>query len=143
MTEVAFHLNVGDRTAYLCRLLRKAYLKGSRVHVLGEASSLEALDRALWLMAPGEFVPHARWGSAAHVRRHSPIVLEAQEPEWAQVDVLVNLADRALCGVGVVPRIIEVVGSEPGGREKGRERWRLYRQAGIEPTAHDLSASVA
>ncbi|MDQ7744440.1 DNA polymerase III subunit chi [Hydrogenophaga pseudoflava] len=143
MTEVAFHLNVGDRTAYLCRLLRKAYLKGSRVHVLGEASSLEALDRALWLMAPGEFVPHARSGSAAHVRRHSPIVLGALEPEWAQVDVLVNLADQALCGVGVVPRIIEVVGSEPGGREKGRERWRLYRQAGIEPTAHDLSASVA
>ena len=59
------------------------------------------------------------------------------------VDVLVNLSDQALCGVGVVPRIIEVVGSEPGGREKGRERWRLYRQAGVEPAAHDLSGSVA
>lgn len=142
MTEVAFHLNVGDRTAYLCRLLRKAYLKGSRVHVLGDAASLDSLDRALWLMAPGEFVPHARAGSAAQVRRRSPIVLGSKEPEWDQVEVLVNLGDQALCGVGVVPRIIEVVGSEPGGREKGRERWRLYRQAGVEPTAHDLSASV-
>ena len=51
MTEVAFHLNVGDRTVYLCRLLRKAYLKGSRVYVLGGASSIDPLDRALWLMA--------------------------------------------------------------------------------------------
>lgn len=143
MTEVAFHLNVGDRTAYLCRLLRKAYLKGSRVHVLGDVPALDPLDRALWLMAPGEFVPHARAGSAEHVRSRSPIVLGAQEPEWARVDVLINLSDKALCGIGAVPRIIEVVGSEPGGREKGRERWRLYRQAGVEPTAHDLSGSVA
>ena len=28
MTEVAFHLNVGDRTVYLCRLLRKASCSG-------------------------------------------------------------------------------------------------------------------
>lgn len=143
MTEVAFHLNVGERTAYICRLLRKAYLKGSRVYVLGEAPTIDPLDRALWLMAPGEFVPHASGGCSVLVRRHSPIVLGTSEPEWGTVDVLVNLSDQLLCGVGLVPRVIEVVGSEAGGREKGRARWRLYRQAGVEPAVHDLSASTS
>ena len=143
MTEVAFHLNVGDRNAYLCRLLRKAYLKGSRVHVLSDTHTIDALGRALWLMAQGEFVPHARDTSPAFVRRRSPIVLSAHVPDWGQVDVLVNLSDQALSGVDQVQRIIEVVGSEPGGKEKARERWKLYRQAGIEPIAHDLSAPMA
>lgn len=142
MTEVAFHLNVGDRSAYLCRLLRKAYLKGSRVHVLCDAHMIDPLDRTLWLMGQGEFVPHAKGTSPEFVRSRSPIVLSAHAPDWAQVDVLVNLSDQPLSGIDQVQRIIEVVGSEPGGREKARERWRLYRQAGVEPVAHDLSAST-
>lgn len=140
MTEVAFHLNVGDRGAYLCRLLRKAYLKGSRVHVLCDTHMIDTLDRALWLMGQGEFVPHARGSSPEFVRRRSPILLSAHAPDQAQVDVLVNLSDQPLYGIGQVQRIIEVVGSEPGGKEKARERWKLYRQAGVEPIAHDLSA---
>ena len=59
MTEIAFHVNVPDRLAYACRLLRKAVRQGARVAVTAPPATLRGLDRALWTFEPTEFVPHA------------------------------------------------------------------------------------
>ena len=142
MMEVAFHLRVGDRDAYVCRLLRKAYLKGARVHVLCDSADVESLDRSLWLMAQGEFLPHARDTAPERVLRRTPIVLGTRLPAVDGLDVLINLSDTPVLEVDDL-RIIEVVGSAPEALEKARERWRLYKQAGTEPVAHDLSAARA
>ena len=48
MTEVTFHFNVSEKTAYACRLLRKAWAARAPVGVLGDAAALRALDEALW-----------------------------------------------------------------------------------------------
>ena len=40
MTEIIFHVNVPDKLAYSCRLLRKAYLSGARVSVTAEPDVL-------------------------------------------------------------------------------------------------------
>lgn len=139
MTEVAFHLHVGERHPYVGRLLRKAYGRGARVHVLCSPADLEPLDRSLWLMAQGEFLPHARDTAPDRVLKRTPIVLGPRLPAAGGPDVLINLAPTPVLDRSDL-KIIEVVGSTPGELEQARERWRLYKQAGMEPVAHDLSA---
>ncbi|HET6787048.1 MAG TPA: DNA polymerase III subunit chi, partial [Aquabacterium sp.] len=39
MKLVEFHHGMGDKLAYACRLLRKAYRSGSRVVVTGDLST--------------------------------------------------------------------------------------------------------
>lgn len=137
MTEVAFHLNVPDATAYACRLLRKAYLKGARVRVLADAGQIDTLDRALWLMGQGEFVPHATDASSDRVRQRSPIVLGTESPPSAEV--LVNLSSRMPEQAGSFGRVIEIVGAQESDRLQARQRWTLYRREGLNPMAIDLA----
>jgi DNA polymerase III subunit chi len=139
MTEVAFHLNVPDIGSYACRLLRKAYVKGAQVRVMAEAAQIESLDRELWLMGQGEFVPHATHASAGRVRRFSPIVLRVEQPEAAEV--LVNLSSRMPQDAHAFGRVIEIVGSSEPARLQARQRWKQYRDVGLSPVAIDLAAS--
>jgi DNA polymerase III subunit chi len=139
MTEVAFHLNVADIGDYTCRLLRKAYLKGARVQVLADAALIERLDRDLWLLGQGEFVPHATGASPVRVRQRSPIVLGDAPAE--AVNVLVNLAPQLPEGAGAFARVIDIVGSGEVERQQARQRWKLYRDAGLDPVAIDLAGA--
>ncbi|MGM9428597.1 DNA polymerase III subunit chi [Hydrogenophaga sp. MI9] len=138
MTEVSFHLNVPDADAYVCRLLRKAYAKGARVWVVADESRLGALDRALWLMGQGDFVPHARSSAPSHVRQHTPILLG--DSDVGGEGVLVNLSTRMPENPAAFERVIEVVGTQETAREQARARWKQYRNAGFAPQAVDLSS---
>ena len=138
MTEVSFHLNVPDADAYVCRLLRKAYVKGARVCVVADEGQLVALDRALWLIGQGDFVPHARSSAPPHVCKHTPILLGTSE--HGGHEVLVNLSPRMPANVADFDRVIEVVGLQEAAREQARVRWKLYRNAGFTPQAVDLSS---
>ena len=109
MAEVAFHFNAPDKAAYACRLLRKAYLKGARVAVLAPREQLDTLDRGLWLLAQGEFVPHCIGADAEATRRHSPIHLLERLDERAPTQVLVNLTDAVPADYSRFERVIEVV----------------------------------
>lgn len=141
MTEVAFHLNVGDKREYACRLLRKAYLKGSRLLVLGDEPTIDALDQALWLMGQGEFVPHARDSDPVHVLRHSPILLSASDSDGFPAKVLVNMGHVIPTAVDRFDRVIELVSGGGDDRQEARERWRHYKAVGLEPLSHDLAGS--
>lgn len=141
MTEVAFHFNAPDQQAYACRLLRKGYLKGARLVVRAEAHALAALDVALWTFASGEFIPHAREGDAPSVLQRSPVQLYSQLPDVvddAASCVLVNLCASVPPGFERFARVIEVVTFDEHDRLQARERWRAYKQRGIEPVRHDL-----
>ena len=65
MTEVAFHFNVPDKMAYVCRLLRKAVNAGAKVAVIGDEATLAVLDPLLWTFSPHEFLAHCMADAAA------------------------------------------------------------------------------
>ncbi|MBS3997045.1 MAG: DNA polymerase III subunit chi [Hydrogenophaga sp.] len=141
MTEVDFHFNAPDKQAYACRLLRKAYLKGARLVVVTEPDALTALDAALWTFSTEDFLPHCREGDAAHVLKHSPILLCSAVPTGVSgraAAVLVNLRADMPRGYERFGRVIEVVATAQEDRESARARWMQYRGAGIEPNRHDL-----
>jgi len=137
--EVAFHFNAPEKTAYACRLLRKAYQKHARLLVLAEPRNAAALDQMLWTMFAPEFVPHCRNDAPAVLRASSPILIASGEiPSDFRADVLLNLTDAMPVGYERFSRVIEVVTADEPDRLRARERWRQYRVSGLEPLRHDL-----
>jgi len=141
MTEVAFHFNAPQKLGYACRLLRKAYLKGAQLVVLVPDEQVDELDQALWLMAPGEFVPHSVPGDPSTVQDRSPIRLVTAVPDTGGSAVLINLRDEAPLGFERFERVIDVVTMDDHDRQRARQRWRHYVAAGVEPLRHDLKSS--
>lgn len=142
MTEVEFHTGVADRIGFACRLLRKASRRGVRVLVTAPAEDLAALDRALWVFEERDFIPHVRVpGAPAAVAARTPIWLSPQVPgDAAAPRVLLNLGAEAPPDLSALERLIEVVGNEPDEVERGRSRWRAYKQAGLQIKHHTAAA---
>lgn len=146
--EVAFHFNATDKLQYACRLLRKAFGQGAHLHVLADASLAERLDMELWVRNPGDFLPHCTDAGSEAMLLRSPVVMG---PSVMSVPsglasqsmlVLVNLSEELpdITRMGRYQRVIEVVSTSPRDRELARDRWRSYRQLGLEPLRHDLGA---
>jgi DNA polymerase-3 subunit chi len=134
LAEVEFHSGVNDKLGFVCRLLRKAYLKGAQVAVRGSSDELARLDAALWSFEPREFVPHVR------LKRHeTPRPQLARTPLWLldagvpapHHEVLVNLGPQLAEGFETFARVIEVVSNDAEDRDAGRRRWRAYEAQGI------------
>ncbi len=151
--NVAFHLNVpaawSARSAYLCRLLAKAYAARARVWVVVAQDEGVRLDEALWTLPPDDFVPHVRLGSSPELLvPRSPIVIAApQDAVVGERHVLVNaqpLWPSALESTGhVFARVIEVVTDDEADKQAARQRWRRYQALGVQPVAHDRATRVA
>jgi DNA polymerase-3 subunit chi len=135
--EVEFHTGVEAPVAFACRLLRKAVRAGAALACTAEPAVLDELDRALWTFEERDFVPHVRMpGARPEVAARTPVWLCGGDPAPAAGRVLVNLG----AGVPGQPehfaRLIEIVGAQEGLATAGRERWRHYRQLGLEVRHH-------
>lgn len=140
MTDVSFHFNVPDRSAYLCRLLRKAVRQGARAVVTGPGPELKALDCMLWSFDPLEFVPHVRpaVGQAIAPRLlETPIWLLEDLGAAGHRDVLVNLGIDAPEGFERFARLIEVVSADADDRVAARARWKHYAAHGHAIETHE------
>jgi DNA polymerase-3 subunit chi len=144
LTEVEFHSGVADPVDFACRLLRKACRQGARVQVSAPAGTLAALDRALWTFEEREFVPHVRVpGATADVAARTPIWLSAQAGGEGAPRVVVNLDAEVPGDFDTLDRLIEIVGAEAEQAERGRNRWRAYKAAGLSITHHPAQRSRA
>ena len=140
MTEVTFHFNAADKWDYMCRLLRKAVSKGSRVTVIGDAALLTQFDQQLWTFSPLDFVPHCVVASCdAHTLAASPVVLCASLDGAPPHQVLLNLGEAVPAGFEQFERLIEVVGQDEADRTRSRARWKHYLNRGYSLARHDVS----
>ena len=142
IAEVEFHTGVADKLGFTCRLLRKAYRKGSRVLVTAPAELLGQLDRELWVFDERDFVPHLRTSGtpAAALAARTPIWLTDGRAPAGAPDVLVNLGAEAPDDLAPFTRVIEIVGAEPDDEQAGRQRWRTYKARGLAITHHAAAA---
>jgi len=143
MTELAFHFNVPDRTAYVCRLLRKAVERGTRVVVTGSPDTLQQLDSALWRFSPVDFVPHCHLESEAQVVAASPVILTPSPLSAPHHQVLLNLGHSVPEGFEQFERVIEVIGLDDEERQLARSRWKHYADGGHPITRHDLALKAS
>jgi DNA polymerase III subunit chi len=137
LTEVEFHTGVADRIGFACRLLRKASRQGARVLVTAPDEVLAELDRALWFFEERDFLPHVRMpGAKPSVAARTPVWLAHDAAVSGAPRLVVNLGAGAPADVAALERLIEVVAAEPDEAERGRQRWRAYKAAGLEIKHH-------
>ena len=141
MTEVSFHFNVPDRTAYTCRLLRKAIRQGAAVAVTGPAEALGHLDREMWTFDPVGFLPHRmlRPGEPVPDRHGATRVwLLENASDAPHHDVLVNFGADAPAGFESFARVIEIVSPDESDRLAARARWKHYAARGYAIDKHEV-----
>ncbi|MGQ9724375.1 MAG: DNA polymerase III subunit chi [Tepidimonas sp.] len=149
--HVAFYLNVPApwpaRSAYLCRLLAKAYASGARVWVVVAPDEVALLDQALWTLPADDFVPHVRSDAPELLLRRSPIVVAGPGDAMAgERGVLVNAQPEwpaVLDGAPGFVRVVEVVSTDDADKTAARRRWRRYQALGLNPVVHDRTRRPA
>lgn len=132
----------GARLRFACRLVEKAWLRNHRVRVqLDPGGDLDAFDEMLWTHSDRSFIPHQRLGAddSAPAPAPAPVVLaDAPDPDPGDGDLIVNLAAGVPAGYERFQRIAEVIDADHARRRSGRERYRRYRDSGIQPETHEM-----
>ena len=129
------------RLRFACRLVEKAWLHEHRVRVqLDPGGDGAAFDDLLWTFSDRSFVPHVRLADNARTAdQPAPVVIADGDIEGPDDrDMLVNLAAGVPARFQGYTRIAEVVDADKLRRKLGRERFRFYREQGIEPQTHEM-----
>ena len=127
------------RLTAACRLAEKAYEQGLKVVVrtTNPAETVE-LDELLWTFADRSFVPHVVWPGDPELAAATPVLVGSKALPDTHRDCMVNLAADAPADFSTYARVCEVVGGDEDAKRAGRTRWRVYREAGCSPVAHNL-----
>ncbi len=130
------------RLRFACRLVEKAWLKRHRIRVqFDQGREFEAFDQMLWTFSDRSFVPHRHAGSGNVAPSPAPpvvVLADSLDPDMADGDVVVNLSAGMPPGLEGWARIAEVIDSDTERRQRGRERFRAYRERGLEPETHEM-----
>jgi DNA polymerase-3 subunit chi len=124
------------RRLLACKLTEKAWRLGLRVYVRAASEREAALvDDLLWTFRQGSFVPHALTTAAT---AEVPVwVGPAGLPPPEAVDFCINLASDDFDPAGY-QRIAEIIDQDETRRNWGRERYRHYKERGLQLETHRL-----
>jgi DNA polymerase-3 subunit chi len=141
--KVDFYLlGASDARAHLvmaCRLAEKAFDQGLKIAVRTASPSQTAeLDDLMWTFSDRSFVPHGVWPAEPAFAAATPVLITSGALPESHRDVLINLGDDMPTDAGSYARVCEVVAGDENSKRQARVRWRGYRDAGLEPDAHNL-----
>ena len=100
---------------------------------LADEMTMERLNRTLWAFKPESFLPHSIQNQCP-----APIQLWTEKIAQPKKDVLLNLHPDFPVLHPQYQRTIEVLDQSAALIERGRHRWRQYKQAGFEPIVHKI-----
>jgi len=119
-----------------CRLAMKAWEQGHLVMVLtADENEAASLDEVMWDFPAGRFLPHSR----ASAGSDTPVSIDvhgARIPEGR--DVVINLSDQPVVEPGRFRRLLEIVPGAEQQRLASRQKFRVYRDMGLEPATHHI-----
>jgi DNA polymerase-3 subunit chi len=145
VAKVDFHSQVKDKVHYACRLIRKVISLSSEnepfqtIVVLATQEVLQDLNEKLWTFSADDFLPHAFLDDDAF--ELCPIILvelsdESRIEQLLHQDVLIHLGQEPLDRIEAFThrfkRVVEVVSMENTDLLAGRERYKKYRELGID-----------
>ncbi len=142
MKQIDFHFNVVNRTLYACHLIKKVHGMGLKVAVWGMNKML--MKRAyddLWRFEDLTFIADAWAGSS--FEEDAPVVFAQDIAQLKSSDVLVLLDDAVPTNwqqeFARFDRVVDIVSTDPRELQCSRDRFRIYKAAGIELKAYDRS----
>lgn len=149
MTRIDVAHGASHRLQVAANTVVKQYRNGQAVWVYcTDPKRLEAFSRLLWSIEDIEFVPHQviQEGVGAclvQVCQDDPSQYLTQwelSSERSKNPILLNLDLQCPPNFTAFERILEVVSTHPTDQEYARQRMQQYRQAGIKPVFHQLTA---
>ncbi len=119
-----------------CRLAMMAWEQGHKIAVLTETADLaNKLDQLMWDYPAGRFLPH----SAEPGDTRSPVIIgKSDMPLPAGSEVIINLAPTAISEPDRFKRLLEIVPGSPAQRTASRNKFRSYRDQGLNPVSHAI-----
>lgn len=120
-----------------CRLALMAWERGHSIDIVtdGDAAA-QALDQLMWQYPAGRFLPHDV--SSADRPGQAPVrILATVTPQSA--DVVINLTTNPIKDPRRFRRLLEIVPHRDAERAASREKFRAYRELGLEPGTHDIN----
>ena len=142
MTQIDFYiLNSSfslEREKFACRLVEKAYKLGHRIFVqVADQDQQSTLDKLLWTFRQGSFVPHDLDTSTES--ESTPVVIGYEGQAIGQREVLVNLSNDIPQNYRSYDRMTEIVDQTSSTTQSARERFRFYRDQGLEIKTHQVN----
>ena len=119
----------------VCELARKASDSGQPLLIFAASmQQAEALDELLWEFDPDAYVPHQIAGDEDDDL--TPVLIVPPEFEAPMRPLVLNLRNGPVAGG--VERVLEVVPADPSAREPLRQRWKHYKDRGLDVHKHDM-----
>lgn len=148
MTAIDFYIlrraSSDARLEVACRIAEKAMLRDQHVLICPDSQDeARTLDELLWTFSQGSFVPHRIVTGTEQELPPEPVLIgygaePLHEPPGERWDVLINLSGDVPEFFSRYERLAEVVDAEGGRRERGRERYRYYRDRGYTLNTHEV-----
>ena len=141
-TRVDFYIldavEPASRLNFACRLTEKAYKLNNRVYAhTATPGDAQRLDEMLWTFRQGSFVPHQLLTDAG--KQRAPISIGTNEKCEDNGDLLINLTETIPEFMMGFQRVAEIISGDEQSRQNGRDRFKSYRELGIEPETHQIS----
>ncbi|MDX8404959.1 MAG: DNA polymerase III subunit chi [Mariprofundus sp.] len=129
-------LEHADRVEGIARLLlRRNRLTPSVLVLCPDAGFAAQLDERLWTIHPESFLAHAVAGDNAAVNAQQPILLSTAIVRDNKPAVLINGGLEVPPDISGFAHLVDFVdGWDEGLKQAARERFRTYRQMGLDPS---------
>ncbi|MFA5983089.1 MAG: DNA polymerase III subunit chi [Methylococcaceae bacterium] len=142
MPEVSFYVlntrSAQERLVFVCKLVEKAYRSGHFCYVLtDDLEQSQQLDDLLWSFRPGSFIPHLIYAGITPDPMNRVLIGQLPAPDGWQL-TQINLSNDCPSHFLQTQRILEILDENGAIKVAGRQRYRAYQQAGIEPLTHKL-----
>jgi len=121
----------------VCRLALMAWEQGYRtVVVVEDEAQARHWDSLMWEQPQGRFLPHKqiRQPGAAPVA-----IGTLSELQDGVAEVVINLTPLAVPSPERFRRLLELVPSDERQRTSSRDKFRAYRQLGLNPESHQIN----
>ena len=139
-TDAFFH--------FVCRLTEKAIKAKNQVFInSSNIKDANTLDAMLWTFSQGSFIPHLVMTKECAASNREPVIIgieenntETEKSDQAEnhFDLMINLASDVPAFFSRYTRVMEVVDSDPLRKEKGRLRYRFYKDRGYRLKHHNI-----
>lgn len=142
MPEVTFYVlnseSLYDRYLFACKLIEKAYHNGKFCYVLLDTfEQCQRLDDMLWTFRSGSFVPHQLFNGVSPEITSQVLIGTLNAPtDWQ--NVVFNLSSQLPQTWQQAERVLEILDNNETTKAAGRERYRAYKNVGIDITTHKI-----
>ena len=145
LTRIDFYYDVQNTLLFASRITRKLYYekivttKRPLVIRCRNGFHCEEVGDSLNHFSKKDFLPHARFSDVNACM--SPIILleTSQIPLWANdIVVLLNLDSKIEITFSSYSRVIEIVDQTETNRQKGRQKYKFYKERGYEVFGHKV-----